>query len=777
MNSPTSLRSPSSRAPVLAVLFVVGASIGVLTELPVAIPRWLAVAVVPVAAWLVGRARGRPQTVLVCAAVILAAIFLGARARAPCPSNPWHASEMATVEAFVATPPVVKLLNGPDARPQTFFSTTRPALRVRVDGIVSDLQPGHHVVLRGRLVTPRGPRNPGDPSPRRESPRLYVPNKGLVDVLEYAPFRAPLQGFVETIRDAAQRRIARLYAEHGETVHGTVLALLVGDRRMLAPSIRDSLRRSGTAHFLAISGVHVGMLFGWLMRVPLPSTIAMPIRLGILMLFALTAGASAPVLRAVLMLSLPCVAEALGRPMRALDGLAWAVILLVAFDPPVILEAGFQLSVLAVFGIVTWSKAFSSDGPHTARRRFVVRQALAVSTAAFLGTAPLIAFYFQSLHPMGILWSVLLFPLIALIVLGASLSLILATVHICLGAPLASVTSGLILALEYVATTMANIPGSCIKLVPPSLSLVALVITGLIGGSLVHRSSGDRRRRRRHLWGLTVLIVCSALAIASPRHRPSHQAWFFDVGAGSAQLLRGPEGEAVLIDVGSSDRAFGLGARLSRSLRTLGLSRLSAIVLTHKDADHVNGVLDLVDNVPTDQVFVSPYFENFDAGMKLIQALETRGIQVQTMVRGTRAEGSTDWTLDALYPVRQETLPLVARSNESSMVLRFTAAGSSILLTADIEEEGTARLLSLDDDLRTDVLVYPHHGRDNRLMEQLLARVRPKWVVLSAGGNASSRRTAAILERRGIHVHATWRDRAGQAVLTAGEWTVRSWDR
>ena len=132
----------------------------------------------------------------------------------------------------------------------------------------------------------------------------------------------------------------------------------------------------------------------------------------------------------------------------------------------------------------------------------------------------------------------------------------------------------------------------------------------------------------------------------------------------------------MLIDVGSSDRAFGLGARLSRSLRTLGLSRLSAIVLTHKDADHVNGVLDLVDNVPTDQVFVSPYFENFDAGMKLIQALETRGIQVQTMVRGTRAEGSTDWTLDALYPVRQETLPLVARSNESSMVLRFTAAGS-----------------------------------------------------------------------------------------------------
>jgi competence protein ComEC len=772
----------------------VGAAVGVTTDVPVALTRWIAVALVPLAPWFLRQRHRHLRTAFVHGSVLLAAIFLGARSKTSQPVQP-TSSALVTVEGTVIDSPIARISTGPDPSLHTYFSTTNPRLRVRVDGEMSDLQPGHRLSMRGRLVAAPGPRNPGEPSARNTTPRLYVPSRDLVDIQRYAPFEISesflmglFQGFVATIHDAVHRRIETLYAHHGAGVHGTVLALLMGDRRLLEPSIRNPLRQSGTAHFLAISGVHVGILFACLTRVPLPGPAATAIRLAILTLFALTAGASAPVLRAVLMLSLPCIAETLGRPMRALDGLSWAVIVLLGFDPQTVLDAGFQLSALAVFGIVTWTSAFSSQHtPRSAQQGVVrqenlsggqpnvVRQAFTVSAAAFFGTAPLIAYYFQSLHPLGILWSVLLFPLIAVVLLGASLSLLLGTVHSVLGVPFAWFTAQIIAALEGTATLMASVPGSQIKVVPPPALLVLILVGVLVGGTLLLQRTRQRQRRVRLLWSLLAVMLCTALAHQVSRAQPAHDAWFFDVGAGSAQLLRGPAGESLLVDIGSSNRSYGLGSRLARSLLTIGVRHLDAIVLTHKDADHVNGILELIESVPTQRVFVTPYFENFTAGETLANALRERHIEIQTIERGTRLRSSSGWTLDTLYPIHEEALPLVAHSNESSMVLRFTVGGSSILLTADIEEEGTARLLSLGDDLRTDILVYPHHGRENRLMNELLDRVQPKWVVLSAAHDESARRTARILEERGVHVHATWRDRAGQAVLTPSGWTIRAW--
>lgn len=766
----------------LALLFLLGTALGIHTDLPVPAIRWLAVVTVLLAPHALGR-RVMVSRLVLATAVLSATFFLGARARVPRVGHD-RARNCMEVEATVSDVPVVRR-DGPNhrRRSSSYFSTVNPQLRVRVDGRLDAIQPGHRLRMRGHLVFPGGARNPGDPSPIDNTPRFYVATPELTEVLDYIPFslrtKTPVSdsilGFITTIRDAVHRQLGSLYASHGELSRGTVLALLIGDRRLLDQDLKDSLRRTGTAHFLAISGVHIGLLFAWLSRVPLPRRCGAFVRLALLFLFTLTAGAAPPVLRAALMLSLPCLADALGRRMRSMDALSWAIIILVAIDPASVRSLGFQLSAIAVFSILAWKNSFEACLSRGASWIFPsLRRSLAVSAAASVGTAPLIAYHFQSLHPLGIFWSVLLFPVVALVLLGAALSLLAGSVHSLLAAPITWLTSSAVQALSFLAELMAQVPGSHLQVLPPPAALVIAVTAAQLLSWLFWKKLGGRTVFITTLGGLLAVAGVFLVSHHIESSGREDEAWFFDVGAGSAQLLRASSGESVLVDVGSSDRSHGLGRRLARTLLTLGVSRLDAVILTHKDADHVNGALDLLDLVPARRVFVTDYFEKFPAGRLLAEALRTRGIVVQKIRRGDRISGPT-WNLDVVYPAANETLPFIRHSNESSLVLKFTVKDRSILLTADIEEAGTARLLSMDDNLKCDVLVYPHHGRRNELMDEILGRVKPTWIVLSASHDASALETARRLESRDLWVHATWRDRAGRAVLRDGRWIVEAW--
>jgi beta-lactamase superfamily II metal-dependent hydrolase len=133
-----------------------------------------------------------------------------------------------------------------------------------------------------------------------------------------------------------------------------------------------------------------------------------------------------------------------------------------------------------------------------------------------------------------------------------------------------------------------------------------------------------------------------------------------------------------------------------------------------------------------------------------------------------------------LHPAAGERLPLVERSNEGSMVLRFRfrpagAGAATALLTGDIEERGVARLLSLETQLETGLLFYPHHGARNRLRETLLAATRPGQVIISAAAASGAIETAEALRQRGIAVHGTWMAGALRARLDAGgAWVVEA---
>ena len=825
----------SARGPLLAAAAIAGALASPWISPPPPLARWVALGCVTFAGVLLSTAAARNGATQAgvrvgCWVVVVATLVLSRGGSSP--EVHLKKPTLTVVTTWVdSVPTAIRLPREENReRPEGFrttFRTRAPDLSVTVEGDTRSLRPGYHIELSGLLIPRRTFANPGGRSSSRpQAAILAVPAPQLVRVINDNPFSCGwLDGIVFTIRHNVDRTVRQLY---GVEFHGNMLALLLGDRRNLDAEFVRALETTGTLHFIAISGLHAGILLAFVLRMPLGRW-GSAAKITFVVLFALVTGAAPPILRTSLMVVLGAVAGLCGRALRPIDGLSWAVVALLFHRPDLIFDRGFQLSAAAVFSIIEWSPRIRAAltprrhwsvkliGPsHRARPTNglsgglraiasflafsleMISASIAVSLAASLGTAPILLYHFQRLHPLAPIWNLVLFPCVAIGLTCGFASVLTGWCHPFLGIPFTLAAEVGLDSLSWLVQTLAVVPGSCVYLSRPPLWIVLGASTLLFVGqsSLFRRLLSPRTQRRRHSIALAMAIVLAGsigYALLRSERLPllGPRVLFLDVGAGSATLIVCPDGATILIDAGSNDSRHTIGKRLSQSVLSLGIQHLDALVLTHKDADHVNGVDTIADTLSIGSVWVSPFFERSPAGLAIVRRLRARGLPVSTISRGDRlaprrqdeivAPGrQSEWTLDVLHPAHDESLPLVTSSNDTSLVLCLSVrtatkeekATSRILLTADIEEHGTARLLSYGQDLAAEILVAPHHGGKNSLFDLLLDHVRPEWCVVSANDRGHAPRIISTLTARGIQPHATWRNGAAVATFDGVQWSV-----
>ena len=202
------------------------------------------------------------------------------------------------------------------------------------------------------------------------------------------------------------------------------------------------------------------------------------------------------------------------------------------------------------------------------------------------------------------------------------------------------------------------------------------------------------------------------------------EIFFIDVGQGDATLIVASTGETLLVDGGKSK------SRIRDRLQALGISDLDAIAVTHPDADHITGLVEVLDLYPIERIYLngsesdSQTFANFMAGV------DAEGAQVVTVTRGnTIALG--DLTLEVLHPG-----PLSGDSNEDSMMLMLDCGEVEVLLTGDAEVESEESMITADVLQDIDVLKVGHHGSRTATSEGFLDVVKPEVGVISAGLNS-----------------------------------------
>lgn len=617
----------------------------------------------------------------------------------------------------------------------------------------------------------------GNPTPRAEAapgPWRLRAKSGRLLTVETGPGR--LDRLAGALRTRVEAGLAAAGAARGAGGTGLglpfVRALLLGDGGDVPPAVERSLRRLGLGHLLAVSGLHVGMVAGvvLLLATPLPRPARWLAGLAAVGLYLLLVGPRPSLLRASAMACLAVVALLAERPPSARNALAVAAAVLVLTRPATLGEPGFQLSVGATAGLLWLSPHLAERWARTPlleRLPCPVRDGLAVSAGAQLGTLPWALPLFCLLVPAAPLVNLVAVPWAAVLLVGCGLWTALAA--LAAGSEAGAALAGALLpALDLLAapagllTALRPTPWTSLPLalgpVPAALLALALFAclarprVGLpfVAAALAWTAADGARLAARG-------------GLAGARAVP--ELVMIDVGQGDAILLR-DGGETLLVD-GGGWPAGDLGGRvLLPTLATLGVRRLDRVLLTHPDRDHCGGLVQIAGYLAVAEVWTGPAVDKAGATGCAAELLSLPGVRRRTAAAGARLRVGR-FRIEVLHPEAGEKERPGSGDNDASVVLAAEVFGRRTLLTGDVEAAGERALVGRRRGLDCDVLKVAHHGSRSSTTPALLAAATPDLALVSAGARNPYGHPAPDvidrLRRAGARVLRT--DRHGMVVL------------
>jgi competence protein ComEC len=565
------------------------------------------------------------------------------------------------------------------------------------------------------------------------------------------------------LRDRIARRSAALFGSRAPLVD----ALVIGRRGTLDPEVRERYARAGMAHLLSISGLHVGFLAAWLALVlrwlGVPRRARMPLGAGVVFAYCWLLGFPAPATRAGLMLAVSGLAHLRQRVVAPRGTVALAGLILLLGDPWAVSAIGAWLSLAAIAAVIWASRAVT--GP-------VWLRLLAPAAAATLLTAPITAFAFGTVAPVGVLANLVAIPLGSVAVPGVLLALLSSLLVPAASAVLAA-GAGLALAvLDLVARVAAAVPGGHLVTAPGW--------PAAIGWALVTGVAWWLWTAPRRPW-LIAARVAFVLAIVSwgsllwrtPRDSDGVlTVHFLDVGQGDAAALRTPAGHWVLIDGGPRTPAGDAGRRIVLPfLRRLGAGALALVIATHGDADHLGGLPAVIETLAPRIVLEPGEPLGRPLYLRFLADVELAGATWHPARAGDRLE-LDGVRFDVLSP-DSAWLGTPAEVNDHGVVLLVSYGATRLLFQGDAGVPVEARLQGRVG--HVELLKVGHHGSRTATSEQWLDELTPAEAVISVGAhNTYGHPAPAVLARLLQHRVTTLRtDRLGTITFTSDGHHVR----
>jgi competence protein ComEC len=369
--------------------------------------------------------------------------------------------------------------------------------------------------------------------------------------------------------------------------------------------------------------------------------------------------------------------------------------------------------------------------------------AVVVSTSVQLVLLPLLIVYFHRLSLASLVLNIIVSVLLAALVAVALLALLITQ------APLIKLAEAINWLMVHSVDPFSRFDWATFRLPEYSgsaafiyavyyLPLLVLVI------ALSHwRPLALQAERRCKLHRYVPALSCAQLLLIAvvvlhplSSGRPSHhlRVDFLDVGQGDSALVTMPDGTTLLIDAGGNtmDSTRRIGETVvSEYLWWRGLSQVDYVLATHADADHIDGLNDVLKNFTVRSALVARRPADDPEYAKFAQTLARTNTHSETIEAGDVIQFG-DVAVTVLWPPGGgET-----STNDDSIVLRIQYGERSILLTGDIERASEQALLISQQQLHTDVIKVAHHGSKTSSTESFVTATKPQLAIISVGRNS-----------------------------------------
>ena len=597
-----------------------------------------------------------------------------------------------------------------------------------------------------RLSALRGQRNPGG-----FDQEAYYRSRGVVMLATAgekwtceAPGALNPYAMLDRLKSAASERIDRLFAYTAPLYRG----MLLGDRDGMDETVYAQIRRSGAAHLLAVSGLHMSALMGFVLfltqRRQCSLRVSCALALAALWGYGLLAGLGAGTLRACIMGTLLVGARALHARYDTPCALAAAFLLMTLINPWYIRDTGFVLSFATVGGMLLFVPALRGVFKKLPEK---IADTLSFSLGVQLASLPFQMLFFGEISLVGVLANLVCVPFATALVVGAmaliALSVLLAPAAMFL-APVFRIGAA---ALQGIMQAASNIPFACVRVAAPH----AVLIAAYEAIAFLASPYFDRRLRTRLIGAGAVAACCAVFACALQETKATRYVTL-DVGQGDSAVLCTRQGAVCVVDTGPTG-----STELTRYLHHEGLS-IDVLVLSHLDSDHAGGIVALSrSGIPVGKIVLPYGVEGADpAILEALASLTAQGGVLYGAGRGDALE-VPGAQLAFLWPAES-----AHGSNERSLATRIHTQNVTILSMGDVPADSQPLR-----GVACDVLKVAHHGSRDGTSALFLERADPRLALISVGRNAfghPSDEALSLLCAQGVQTLRT--DERGAITLT-----------
>lgn len=558
------------------------------------------------------------------------------------------------------------------------------------------LKYGDTIRLLARVKRPRNFHNPGGFDYER-----YLALKGIFataylkdfdGIIKTAEGLPSLKRWIEGIRDSIRENVFK----SAGTTAPVLLALITGEQGEISRGIREEFSRVGTAHILAISGEHIGIialasfaLFLWLLKrselIMLRANIykaAAVLTIPAVVLYTLIAGSGFSIVRAGIMGGTLLVAVLVDRRRDIPSLIASAAFLILALEPQALFDISFQLSFASVISLamaapylkMVYSRNaenYLETGTSSIKHRIISWLAIpaAVSLAATIGTAPLVAYYFNRFSIVSPLSNLITVPLVGLIVVPLGL---ISSIFI----PISQTVSDLLIKIDsqflsliiMLISRIAAIPMASLRVVTPNIFEISLFYLTVV--LFIYR--GKITGWKRFFYTVSaILIILESFYFFKPFFQKELRVTFLDVGQGESALVEFPGGKRMLIDGGGLPMSdFDIGERvLAPFLWHKKIGRIDYMVLSHPNSDHYGGLPFILRNFNIGEVWESGVEEKSEGYIEFKRAVRESG-GIHKKVGDGDSLSINSVSVDVMNPPKDYKTNSDRDANNGSVVLK-----------------------------------------------------------------------------------------------------------